>query len=251
MLAGNLKVDKVAFFTFFATLFLYSLHRFIGIYKLNHAGQPIRFVYLQQPQIFFTLWTVAAGLMSLVFFLLLPRNIQFLALLPIVLSAGYALPFLPGKRRLRDLAYLKVLLVAFSWAWVTIILPAAQYDFWYNLPVCILFLARFCFILAIAITFDIRDLHIDQLQQVHTIPSQFGIKNTKLLALSFLILMLLFTWINYQLETYNLQQFLALLLSAILTATLILFAKTHYNDYYYSGLLDGMILLQPVLIFII
>jgi 4-hydroxybenzoate polyprenyltransferase len=251
LLAGNLKVDKVDFFIFFATLFLYSLHRLIGIYKLNHAGQPLRFAYLQQLQIFFTLWTGGAGLTSLIFFLLLPSNVQLLALLPIVLSAGYALPFLPGKRRLRDLAYLKVLLVALSWAWVTIILPAAQYNFWYNLPVCIMFLSRFCFIFAIAITFDIRDLHIDQLQQVRTIPTKFGIKNTKFLAISFLILMLIFTWINYQLDTYNLQQFLALSLSAILTATLILFVKTHYNDYYYSGLLDGMILLQAVLIFII
>lgn len=239
-------------FVFFATLSLYSLHRIIGVFKLKPAEQPIRFSYLAQFRPFFNTITGISILVSLFLFLLLPPGIQLLTLIPVFLSAGYAIPFLPGKRRLRDLAYLKVLLVAFSWAWVTVILPSkTNKELNYYLPIFIMFATRFLFIFAIAITFDIRDLQLDQLQQVKTIPTKLGIINAKLLIISCLLIMICCALFNYQLGIYTLPNVIALVFSGIMTGILILFAKPHYHDYYFSGLLDGMILLQAILIFII
>lgn len=248
LLFEYLKIDLLDYFSFFATLFLYALHRLIGFYKLSACDRPLRFVYLHQSVFFFKILAGSAACLSFLLFLFLPRTVQYLTLLPIILSAGYALPFLPGKRRLRDLSYVKFLLVGLSWAWVTVVLPAAGHKVFNDKLIWIMFVARFSFITAIAITFDIRDLEIDRQQRVRTMPALVGIPATKAMALLFLVIMVSSVWLNYQLGFYTVHHVIAFCISVFFTGVLIIHAKTCYADYYYSGLLDGMILLQAILI---
>lgn|GEM_PF-216508 len=251
LLMRDLSLNFLDGFVFFSTLFLYTAHRIIGLQKFNVAAPPTRFSYLYQFKIFFYIWMTVAALASCILFFKLPQNVQWLTILPMLLSAGYALPLLPNKKRLRDLSYFKILLVALAWAWVTVVLPVVAHGLWYNLPMWLLFSERFCFIAAIAITFDIRDLMVDQRLQVKTIPFTLGIKNTKIVAVLMLILMIIFTLFNFKLDAYTFHNWLVLCLSAILTGFLIIFATINRSDYYFSGLLDGMIVLQAILILVL
>lgn len=92
-------------------------------------------------------------------------------LIPAVISFAYVVPFLPERKRLRDLPYIKVVFIAFAWAWVTVLIPAAtMQQYGWSTSIWFMFAERFCFVFAIAVTFDIRDVLIDKDLRVKTIP---------------------------------------------------------------------------------
>ncbi len=108
---------------------------------------------------------------------------------------------------------------------------------------------RCCYIFALTIPFDIRDVAIDTENKVQTLPQKLGIKKAKILAYGALVFMLLFTWSNYRIDTYNIQHLLAISLSALVCAVLISFVNKEKSDYYYTGVIDGMLMLQfPLLL---
>lgn len=176
-------------------------------------------------------------------------RLQIGLLLPALISVGYAVPFLPGGKRLRDLNYIKIFLIAISWALITVTLPAIDMHLLKNVPMILMTAERCCYIFALTIPFDIRDVVVDAENKVQTLPQKLGIKNAKNLAYGALVFMLLFTWLNYRINTYNIQHLLVISLSAIIGGTLIFFANKEKSDYYYTGVIDGMLMLQfPLLL---
>lgn len=161
-----------------------------------------------------------------------------------IAAAGYAIPLFPKKKRLRDFSYIKIFLIAFSWGWVTVIMPSLELHLFPNVPAIVMFLERCCFVFAIALPFDIRDLAIDKADGVQTFPGKMGVKNAKWLVYAALALMLGLGWLNVQLDAYAFSNWLGLCVSGLLTATLIYFAKEERSDYYFTGLIDSMLLLQ-------
>ena len=82
---------------------------------------------------------------------------------------------------------MKIFLIAIVWTFVTTILVANEDDklLWHKLiPIII---DRFCFVLAITIPFDIRDLKYDD-KRIKTIPILFGVAGSKLIAYCFVLL---------------------------------------------------------------
>ena len=75
-------------------------------------------------------------------------------------------------------------------------------------------------------------------------------KKAKWLAYMALMLMLIFGWLNVRLDAYDLSNWLGLCISGLLTATLIYFAKEERSDYYFTGLIDSMLLLQLLLMLV-
>jgi 4-hydroxybenzoate polyprenyltransferase len=107
---------------------------------------------------------------------------------------------------------------------------------------------RAFFIFAITIPFDIRDLALDQGAKVDTLPGIWGIKSAKKIALTALLLMLFFVIYNAVQGTYTMGNTLALLLSVAISAVLILGSNPQRHDYYYTGLLDGTMIMQALLV---
>lgn len=66
-----------------------------------------------------------------------------------------------------------------------------------------------------------------------------------------LFIMLIFVFINFQGGAYTSYNGLALFLSAVFTSLFIMLAKPDKHDYYFSGLLDGMFLLQSLLVLLL
>ncbi len=111
-----------------------------------------------------------------------------------------------------------------------------------------MFIERAAFIFAITIPFDIRDLELDQEKEVATLPGRLGIQRAKKVAYAALGLMLFAATWNTIYGHYSLGVALGLLLSAVLSGLLIYGADAKRHDYYYTGLLDGTMILQAVLV---
>ncbi len=117
-----------------------------------------------------------------------------------------------------------------------------------NIPTLFICIERALFIFAITLPFDIRDLSVDQSASLKTIPAVIGIKRTKIIAAISIFLMISLCSLLFKMDFYNRSYLTALFISAIISYILIYFSKKGKHDYYYTGLLDGMMLLQFLLI---
>lgn len=229
------------------TLVIYAIHRLVAMRLQQAPVYAGRFKVMNAYQSHIVAYAVMAAVIGGWFFFQLSFRMQLLLLVPCLVALGYVLPVFRG-RRLRDFPYLKIFLIAFSWAWLTVVGPVLQWEQTWNSAVFWMFIERAAFIFAITIPFDIRDLELDQEKEVATLPGRLGIQRAKKVAYAALGLMLFAATWNTIYGHYSLGVALGLLLSAVLSGLLIYGANAKRHDYYYTGLLDGTMILQAVLV---
>jgi hypothetical protein len=104
---------------------------------------------------------------------------DFISLSPFALATiFYVIPLWSKGKNLRNVVSLKLFLIAFSWAGVTVLFPLIHEEITFSSNVWITFFQRFLFIVAVTIPFDIRDLNFD-LPEIRTLPQIIGINNSK------------------------------------------------------------------------
>ncbi len=244
LLNGKFALTPVVLLVFFATLFLYSIHRIVGLEKVRSFADKGRYKVITKFKNHILFYAVIGAVGGIIFFFKTSLRIQLALLIPALISFGYVIPFLSKERRLRDLGYFKIFLIALVWAWVTVILPALELHSSLQMSTVLMAIERALFIFVITLPFDIRDLKVDAFTDVKTIPAKIGIPKTKLLAAISLALMLLMIYLNFHLGTYDLGTLLALSLSIFSTYLFIHFSDRMEHDYYFTGLMDGTMLLQ-------
>lgn len=110
----------------------------------------------------------------------------------------------------------------------------------------ILIAKRFLFIGALTVPFDIRDLFDDRKVGLKTIPVVLGEKKAYLfcqvLLAGYIVLLFLFRQHGFNLD------FFALTLTVILTGWLIFKSAWQKDEYYYFFYMDGVLILQYVII---
>ena len=99
----------------------------------------------------------------------------------------YIIPIFPNERNLRSLGLIKVFLVALIWTGMTVTLPVLEGGFILNWDVLVLATQRFFLVVALMIPFEIRDVQFDP-PEIITIPKRIGIKRTKFLGISLLVI---------------------------------------------------------------
>lgn len=139
-----------------------------------------------------------------------------------------------GENNLRSIPFLKIHVIALSWALLLILFPLVNEE--HATSLIVVSAAHYLYILAVTIPFDIRDLQYDD-QQYKTIPQVFGISGSKALALGALIGYFLLIGTIFP----ELQSSIWFWCANLLTIGLILGAKKETSDWYYAGLLDGSI----------
>lgn len=259
------RIDlRYSFFVFFATLFLYNFHR---IYRLGARSakelSERRHSWLKENKLFFALIFLVSsvGLVYTTFHYV--HFVLFIFLIPvIILSFGYSIPVIPtgkGWIRLRDIPLLKIFLITFVLSWVTVLIPFWFYALetggsWYFEPMTYegLWYAmgrRMLFIFAITIPFDIRDIEHDSHNGLKTIPVLLGEKRAILisqLALLLFIALVLVQAIKYNTWLYP----SALITSAVITGVAIIFASRSRKEYFYTFIIEGMMVLQFALVYL-
>jgi 4-hydroxybenzoate polyprenyltransferase len=239
------------FIIFFATLFEYNFHRMVTVFTCPDALNDKKHKWLKQNlNQFYILMAISA--MGFMVALLFAKKQVLIALAPIaVITLFYSLPVFRNKKRifrLREIPLLKIFLIAFVWSVSTIFLPIIFSNTLYNKShIYMMFAERFIFVFAIAIPFDIRDMTADSNAYIKTIPLLFGEKTAITISNILLLLFLLLAVIHYQ--SMNVAFLLpAYIISALSTLLIINYRRLQKATWYHTGLLDGTMLFQGLII---
>ncbi len=233
-------------FLVFSTISLYSLHRIIGLKKVDNFGQESRFYLIKtmQKEI---LWI---GILSFLGSLYCISGFSFHRILlmafPVFVSLGYTFPLTRNHRRLRDIGLIKIFLIALAWTFLTGSIPLIEH----HIPLSgllILGIERIFFFIAITLPFDVRDMEIDKRQKVLTLPHLLGRPGSfylsEVLVIAAYIIDLIATCY------FDLNGHLSLGLTYLTGAVLLwhVHRSNEVNELYYAGWIDGLIML-PFLI---
>lgn len=247
LLLGEGAPTALLGFIFFATLFLYAIHRIIGLKKSTPFAEAGRYAIIARFRSHIVFYAGMAGLCAGLFLLQMPLNLIAGLIAPCLLALLYVLPVWKGYR-LRDLQYVKIFLIAITWSWITVFLAALELGMTWSKPMYVMLLERALFVFAITIPFDIRDIDIDAFNKVKTLPAALGVRKSQRLAGLSLLLMLLLSALNYYWDVYSLNNLVALVISACLSGLLVFMADRTRHDYFFTGLVDGMMVLQFLLV---
>lgn len=145
---------------------------------------------------------------------------------------------------LRRIPLLKIFLIAYGWAAVTVMLPVLSLQLnWQASSVIYLFAERFLFIFIITLPFDIGDLKNDQQQGILTIPVWLGIRHTR--QIGYLLIGVYITGAIWQT-----QQLLFAFMATLLMTGCILFliqVNARTPRMYYKKYVDGSMFLYFIL----
>jgi len=129
------------------------------------------------------------------------------------LSALYAVPFLPKAKNLRNLAGLKVYIVAFVWAGFSVLLPVLDANMSLDWDFALTFIQRMLLVLVLILPFEIRDMQWDD-KGLRTLPQVLGVKVTRRLGMGLSVIFFLLTFLKD--ELHQLEIVLRLILSVAL-----------------------------------
>ncbi|UOQ73719.1 hypothetical protein [Hymenobacter cellulosilyticus] len=235
---------RLALLIFSATLFLYNIDSVLP-YKFRQQAvlsERKRWM-IQHRRELFGLALVSLAVAGALFWLDGWRHLTLFLGHLAAISLLYSFPIVKVAGRwwaLRDLPLLKVFLIAYVWAAITVWVPALYLGKALTAPVVlVLFGRRFFFILALAFVFDIRDYTKDLLSGTRTFPGIFGLRAAKVLAL--LCLAVSGLLIPQGVTPAHL---LVLTIPTLLTGLLVWFADETRPDYYFALLADGVMVVQ-------
>lgn len=241
-------------FIFVATFFLYNIHKPLTFFLKKQDFQEIaahdkrteeRLLKSKAFEAPLSILIFIAGMTTLECYLRFHIDSQWQIVGAGTVSIAYVLPIWKGKR-LRDIPYIKIFMIAGVWTFVTVIFPLKAFaKVWYSCDTFIIF-ERFTFLLALTLPFDIRDRAWDKKTGVKTIPLSIGIARTQKLAYALLGISYLLTLFIYSMTVYPLYYLISTTIVLILSAYCISLSHKKQNDYFYYVALDGMLFLQSV-----
>ncbi len=246
----GMRPDKsILAFLFFSTLAQYNFS-----ILLSKPAQPQKSPFRRVKWIFghyriMITISIISGLSLLPLWLFLDTPAKILTFFLAVASIAYALPiFSFGNKRfgLRNIPGIKLFLIALVWSLSTVLLPILQLESSENVLIfggdtVLLISKRFLLVAAITIPFDIRDLFQDRSSALKTIPVMLGEQKANVfcqaLLIAYLVLLFIFS------KNFD-KNFFALSFTILLSGWLIFKSNLEKNEYYYFFYLDGILILQ-------
>lgn len=224
-------------FVFFSTLFSYNLYWLLGKYAFR-----VSICVLLKKEFPKTLLLVLSG--AGLIFCYLQSSLYLEYVLPaLLLTVLYALPLLPFTflAFTKKAGFLKTLVLAFSWAYVTVFIPLQKPVELVSSTDMFVFTRRFLFMLMLCIIFDSRDIAVDKIRGLHSLATDLPPRILKyIIGVVFFVLFIT----NFLSVFYGLtmKQSVALQIS-----TLALLAGYYYSTkkqgyFFYYFFIDGMML---------
>jgi 4-hydroxybenzoate polyprenyltransferase len=235
--------DLYTGFVMCATLTLYAMHHLMGISRVKQYGYLDRFAAVSSHWKHIVIFGLAGVTGTLIFLVRLPVSAYLWLALPLIVSFFYVVPV--GGRRWRDISVVKIFLIAVVWASLTGMIPyfiAGGSD---TAGGIFILCERSAFIFAITVPFDIRDIHVDRISGLRTLPHVLGVRKARMLAVGIYLLSAVLCAILIIRGTYPLNLAIPYAASWIIAVLLILGSKPEMDDHYYSGLVDGTMFLLP------
>ena len=240
------------FLIFFATLFEYNLHRLITILTNSDALNSDKHNWVKDKSNWFYL-LVFLSVLGFAISVVEAKLKVLLTLAPIAgLTLFYSTPLSKSAKgifRLRQIPFLKIFLISFVWATVTILLPVIHSEKAYNnFHILTMIIERFLFVLSITIPFNTADRKTGmKIAGLKTIPLLIGAKKSIYSSISALVLFLTIAVFHY-LITNQWIIISAFTISFLTTIVFLINERIRNLPLYYYGILDGTMLLQGVLV---
>jgi hypothetical protein len=230
-------------FVFFATLCSYNFHYLLGYFS---GGRKISFHSLSNRYTgLLILMAGAAG--ALLFFSAAHIPLQNVVI-AFLLTFLYSLPLLPVKQLAfaRKAGFLKTLLLAFTWMFVTAYLPLSQNNIAFTSAGLLIMAKRFLFMLMLCIIFDNRDVAVDKIHGLSSLATDLSAKAMQWLMVVIFILLFI---INFLLGNHGItiRQVLALQLAAVINVIIYFLSTKKQGYFFYYFVVDGMMVLVTLL----
>lgn len=210
-------------FVFFGTITGYNFVKYAGVAKLHHRSLTNNLKYIQ-------IFSFVCFLL-MCYYLTLLKVKTLLLICPFgLLTLFYAVPFFGNLQiNLRNISYLKIVVVALVWAGVTILLPIYDVGNEFSIEALFMMLQRFLFVMVLILPFDIRDMKFDAIS-LQTIPRKIGIENTKRVGFFILMICLCLEFLIAEENVFRRVFFFVFLFSSIV----LMRAKEAQSKYYSS-----------------
>lgn len=169
----------------------------------------------------------------------------------ILLNMLYIVPLFPFKalRFTKRIGFLKTILLAFTWMYVTGFLPMQQSALSLTNFETGLLVNRFLFMLLLCVVFDNRDVAVDKIKGLHSITTGLKPAAVKFLVLVLLILLVGSVYVLQYLEL-DVEQAVALLISAIAAGYIFYLSLQKRSYFFYYFFVDGLMLFSALATYI-
>lgn len=137
---------------------------------------------------------------------------------------------------LRNIPGLKLFLIAFSWAGITVLFPLIQNYMSIRITDWITFIQRFLFVLVITIPFDIRDINYDN-NELKTLPQQVGISKSKIIGILWIAL---FFFLEYFKIDFTSTSILITLVIGVLSGVCLVKSSEKQSNYYSAFFVESI-----------
>ena len=221
--------QNLDYFIFFGTITGYNFVKYAGVAKLHHRSltSSLKVIQVFSLGCFLIMCYYATQIKLRTLIVSIPFNI---------LTVLYAVPFLSGfGKNLRQISYLKIIIVAFVWAGFTVLLPLVDARLSLNVSAVILFIQRFLLVVVLILPFDIRDVKYDAIS-LQTIPKKIGLVQTKRLGLLLLILALILEYLFESSATLN----TLFMLFFFMVVLFLMRSKIEQSKYYSSFYVEAL-----------
>tara|TARA_B100001029_G_C15041897_1_gene444256 strand:- start:880 stop:1773 length:894 start_codon:yes stop_codon:yes gene_type:complete len=145
------------------------------------------------------------------------------------------------RTSLREIPLVKIFLISSSWTYLTVVIPAITNNMAFDIYIISIVLIHFLFIFAITIPFDIRDIKFDK---IITLPSFFGINNSKIIAYISLFFCELIILLLYLYNYLFFSVFIALLITFEIASLFVFFTKKDNKELFFSFYIEGLSILM-------
>jgi 4-hydroxybenzoate polyprenyltransferase len=188
---------------------------------------------------------------AFVFWEIFSLKLIVLLLIPGIISLMYPLTFKKSNQSftsLRMLPGVKIVLIAFSWSYVTHLIPVILYSSW-GWDDTFEMLFRTLFVIGLTIPFDVRDLKFD-LEEMKTLPQLYGVKGAVAIALAFFSLYQLWVVIQFLSGYLSLSTMIAWVLGLEVGYWIIKKVNQQRNEDYFSFWIEGIPVYMLLLIYL-
>tara|TARA_R110002049_G_scaffold4842_5_gene34199 strand:+ start:3132 stop:3953 length:822 start_codon:yes stop_codon:yes gene_type:complete len=221
--------NNLDFFIFFGTITGYNFVKYAGVAKLHHKTLTNNLKVIQVFSFFSFLVMCYFG------YFISIKTILYLTPL-ILLTILYAVPFLSGfHKSLRQVSYLKIIVVALVWAGFTVLIPCLDAGKEISLNVILLTLQRFLIVIVLILPFDIRDVKYDAIS-LQTIPKKIGVEKTKRLGLGIMVFSLV---LEYAINVPGISKNVFMIFF-FLTLIFLMRSKMNQSKYYSSFFVESL-----------
>lgn len=232
---------------FFATLCSYNFYWLISKYHFTTINDLGAFLIKHFSNL--VIFVIAAvGLLSCLYFL--PHVINSV-LIAVLLTLLYSVPLWPVKKLAftRKAGFLKTVLLAFTWAYVTVMIPAHDAVSVPAMSIGLLFIARFLFMLMLCVIFDSRDINVDKINSLRSLATDVSSQALRsIMTVVFVLYLAAGFLLRYHFNDNA--QIIAFFITGLVTLIVYIQSRKEQGYFFYYFLVDGLMLFSAAATFV-